>query len=258
MAQVQNWSPILREPARTSNNLVQSLWIGGELSVLERLSIRSFLANGYAYDLYSYGRPSNLPVGAALRDASAILPESSVFQYRSHASYAGFANWFRYELLLQRGGWWVDTDVVCLRPLCFPGEYVFASEPEGVGLTVTNAVIKVPAGSAIMRYAAEVCAAKDPTALVWGETGSRLLAEAVGKFNLDSYIAEPAVFCPLPFREWQKVLDPGHQFELPTECHTIHLWNEMWRRSGRDKNAVYPADCFYENLKRRFAVPVNP
>ena len=29
-------------------------------------------------------------------------------------SVAGFSNLFRYELLRRDGGWWVDTDVLCL------------------------------------------------------------------------------------------------------------------------------------------------
>ena len=35
---------------------IQSLWIGDRLSALERLSIRSFLANGHGFDLYTYQR----------------------------------------------------------------------------------------------------------------------------------------------------------------------------------------------------------
>lgn len=195
-----------------------------------------------------------MPRGAVLRDASVILPESSVFQYRSHASYAGFANWFRYQLLLQKGGWWVDTDLVCLKPFDFKGEYVFASEPAVGAGVITNAVMKAPEGAEILRYAAGVCAAKDSATLVWGETGPRLLAEAVSRFNLNSYVAEPDVFCPVPFREWKTVLDPTGDMVSPAQCHAVHLWNEMWRRSGCDKNAAYPAGSFYESLKRRFNV----
>ena len=41
---------------------------------------------------------------------------SDIFRYRDNGSYAGFANFFRYELLRKRGGWWVDLDTICLRP----------------------------------------------------------------------------------------------------------------------------------------------
>ena len=107
---------------------IQSLWIGGELSPMEQLSIASFLAHGHEYHLYSYGEVGRLPKGAVLKNAEEILPKTAIFQYRQHPSYAGFSNFFRYRLLLRKGGWWVDTDVVCLKPFAFDAPYVFAAE----------------------------------------------------------------------------------------------------------------------------------
>src|SRR4051794_17882417 len=88
----------MREP-------VQSLWIGPELSVMEQLSIRSFLANGHPFHLYVYSDVRGIPDGADVRDAREILPESMIFQYSEYKTVAGFANYFRYKLLLDRGGW---------------------------------------------------------------------------------------------------------------------------------------------------------
>lgn len=46
---------------------------------------------------------------------------------------------FRYKLILERGGWWVDLDTVCLRPFDLDLEHVFASEPDG---TVANGTFR--------------------------------------------------------------------------------------------------------------------
>src|SRR3954454_16532370 len=108
---------------------IQGLWVGPRLSVVERLSIASFLHHGHNYHLFTYGPVEGLPAGAVLEDARSILPESMIFQYREHASYAGFLDLFRYKVLLERGGWWVDTDPVCLRPFDFDEPYVFGSQP---------------------------------------------------------------------------------------------------------------------------------
>src|SRR6266576_4985185 len=110
------------------NEIIQGLWIGPELSVMEQLSIDSFMRNGHEYHLYIYDEPKNVPVGAVIKDANEILPAASVFQYKQYPSYSGFSNFFRYKLLLERGGWWVDTDVICLRAFDFPETQVFASE----------------------------------------------------------------------------------------------------------------------------------
>jgi len=107
------------------NKIIQGLWIGPELSVMEQLSISSFLLNGHDYHLYVYDYVKNVPVGAVVRDANEILPASRIFQYKRSPSYAGFANFFRYKLLLERGGWWADTDTICVKPFDFPEEYVF-------------------------------------------------------------------------------------------------------------------------------------
>ena len=96
---------------------MQSLWIGNALSMMEQLSIASFLANGHEYHLYNYEDIENAPDGTVLKAADQILPESMIFKYKAYPSYAGFSNFFRYKLLLTKGGWWVDTDLVCLRPV---------------------------------------------------------------------------------------------------------------------------------------------
>src|SRR5215471_6623997 len=117
-------------PRDESNSRVQSLWIGTRLSTMECLSIASFVHYGHAFHLYAYDEIQNLPSGVTVLDANEILPRSSIFTYRGNGSVAGFANHFRYKLLMDRGGWWADLDMVCLRPLDFERESVVASEPD--------------------------------------------------------------------------------------------------------------------------------
>src|ERR1044072_2497854 len=112
----------------TANRVVQGLWIGAELSVMEQMSIASFLMNGHEYHLYTYEDVKHLPAGTVVKDGREILPSSMIFQYRDFKSYSGFSNFFRYKLLLERGGWWGDTDMICLQPFDFRSEYVFSSE----------------------------------------------------------------------------------------------------------------------------------
>jgi mannosyltransferase OCH1-like enzyme len=110
------------------NKIIQSLWIGQRLSFMERLSIASFLANGHDYHLYAYEDLENAPAGIVVKTADEIIPRSLIFQYKNYPSYAGFSNFFRYKLLLSNGGWWADTDVICLKHFGFEEPYVFASE----------------------------------------------------------------------------------------------------------------------------------
>ena len=235
------------------NKTIQGLWIGPELSLMEQLSISSFLHNGHDYHLYVYDEVKNIPAGTVIRNANEILPAARIFQYKHRPSYAGFSNFFRYKLLLERGGWWADSDTVCLKAFDFSEEYVFSSQINHWGVEeVNNGLIKVPSGSSIMAYAWKVCESKNPNRLVWGETGPKLMARAVRKFSLKGYKKGSRVFCPVNYEEWQTVLQPNVGVPLDDRTFAIHLWNEMWRLAGQDKNAQYHERCLYEKLKRTY------
>jgi len=234
-----------------SNRVVQGLWIGPELSLLEQLSIASVLSNDHEYHLYVYDEVRNVPPGTLIKDGNEILAASRIFQYKHSPSYAGFANFFRYKLLLERGGWWADMDTIFLRPFDFAADHVFATEIFKEREVVSSGIIKAPIGSKAMEYAWNVCQNKNPDALKWGETGSRLISEAVSNYSLENFVVNHEVFCPVAYQDWHTVLEPDPQ-PLKAESYAIHLWNEKWRESNQDKNLTYPLSCIYEQLKRRY------
>lgn len=235
-----------------ADRVVQGLWIGTELSVMEQMAIASFLMNGHEYHLYVYEEVKNVPAGTVIKDAREVLPSTMIFQYRDFKSYAGFSNFFRYKLLLERGGWWVDTDVVCLRTFDFRAAYVFSSEiSEGQDI-VSSGVIRTPSQAPAMVYAWQICQEKNVENLVWGETGPRLIGEVVRRFSLEKFQQPSEVFCPLSYSEWDKVLEPTKAWPFAETTYALHLWNEMWRRRGLDKNQEYHPECLYEELKKRY------
>ncbi len=231
---------------------IQSLWVGPELSIMEQLCVRSFLHHGHPFHLYVYDEPANVPAGTELRDASKFLDRSRVFTYREHATYAGFANFFRYRMLLEQGGWWVDMDTVCVSPFDFEDPYVFSSEGRNGQRLVNVGMMKVPPKSRAMRLAWAACESMDPQNLKWSQSGPQLAGRIVEECGLQRYIASPEVFCPIHFSEWQKILNPTAAWTFGAGTRSIHLWNELWRREGQDKNRDYHPDCLYETLKRKY------
>jgi hypothetical protein len=238
---------------QSADRVIQGLWIGPELSTMERLAVASFLANGHEFHLYVYSHVENVPSGTVLRDAEDILPASSIFRYRDNGSYAGFANFFRYELLWKYGGWWVDLDTVCLSPFRFADDYVIGSEPlaDG-GSQPINGVLKMPPQSSLMQYLTETCRGKNPDSLRWGETGPNLVADGIRRLSLENYVQAADAFCPFGWYEWDKALDPMFSLCSRMPARAVHLWNEVWRRNGKDKDAVYHPDCLYERLKAKY------
>jgi hypothetical protein len=252
---------------------VQSLWIGPPLSVMERLVIRSFLDHGHPFHLYTYGEVGNVPAGVIVRPAAEIMPVEEVYRCRrgyGRGSYAPFSDGFRYKLLFKRGGWWADLDAVCTRPLDFPDEHVLGYEREPDGrLHVAIGLIRAPAGSPLLRYCWQRCREIDRNRMGWGQTGPRLMAEAVRTVRVAVRILEPAAFYPVDYwRTWDLIRPgPSGSVEKPLsdfrslgdfgslpDAYSIHLWNSKWRHERLDRDAIYHPDSIYEQLKRRHGV----
>jgi hypothetical protein len=232
-------------------SIMQSLWIGPRLSTMERLSINSFLAHGHEFHLHVYDEMEGVPAGAMLKDANDILPASEIFRHGPHGTYAPFADRFRYRLLLERGGWWVDTDTVCLRPFDFPADIVISSERGAGGCRfVNNGMLKFPAGSAVMETACRICEVKDLRSISPCEIGPELMEWLVAKFSLQPFVQEPEVFCPVPWDPARELTAPGGS--LPKDAYAVHLWNDAWADAGIDKDAEYPEDSLYELLKSKY------
>lgn len=245
--------------------VIRTLWIGGELSSLERLALQSFINNGHKVHLYTYEEVSGVPKRIEIKDGNKILPSDRIFEYESYDTPAGFADVFRFKLLLERGGIWVDTDVVCLRPFDFEDDHVFASERlrprkrrDFLPRTqVASCVIKAPKGSSVLSYCYDVAIEKDWDKIKYGEIGPELMTEAVDRFQMSDQVLPYWKFCPIDWWEWDRFIDDSIQTRGLEEVKRIvlrpyayHLWNELWRRNEADKDKNFDASTIYERLKR--------
>jgi hypothetical protein len=236
--------------------VVQSLWIGASLGSIQRLTIQSFLCHGYEFCLYTFNEISNVPEGTTLCDASTILPKESVFCYQDgfgKGSYSAFSNLFRYQLLYEKGGWWVDMDVVCLKPFDFNDDFVFATELEGDGsIYAASCVFKSPPRAEYLRYCLEVCAAKDKARLRWGEIGPALLDDAIKRFNLTAHLVPVHVFTPIDHFKFNDILQPDFDISRLANSYGVHLWNQMWKANGIDPDEESHPSSLYARLKARY------
>ena len=229
---------------------IQSLWIGDELSKMEQLCILSFIKNGHEFHLYTYDKVKNIPEGTIIKDGNDILPKSMIFKYSKHESVAGFSNYFRYKLIYDKGGYWVDMDTICIKAFDFEEPYVFSSTLQNKLEIVNIGVIKAPIGSNVVKYAFDVCMAKDPTKIAWGETGPELFRESVKLHDLEKYAKNYMVFCPYNYKDFNKLTEPNEK--INSLSYAIHLFNEMWRRNKIDKNKKYDDTSVYQTLINKY------
>jgi hypothetical protein len=225
--------------------VVSSLWIGDRLSSLERLTIHSFLANGHPFHLYAYDSLEGVPEGTVVHSAAEILPKSRLAPF-GEGREAMFADLFRYLLLLQRGGWWVDMDVVCLRPLEFDRDHVFGLEDEH---NICSAVLRAPAGSALAGALFREAGNADAGA-VWGTTGPVLLTRLVKEFDMTDCVEPVVSFYPVHFGQWRRLLEPDGQ--VPAEAYAVHFWHQQIRTHGIDMDAAFPESSVFEQLRARY------
>lgn len=234
------------------NRVVQSMWIPDHFSNNELLGMHSYLANGHEFHLYTYAKKiKNLPEGVIIKDANEIVPYSAIFRDNFNSTTA-FADWFRFKLLYERGGWWVDLDTVCLQPLEMKQKYCFSSEMDSNGNFLINPTcIKTPRQSLFLKECLDFIEKRGKRNISFGEFGLSLYRRILVRYECMDFIKGPEFFCPINWFELYLLISKcDHAFSSDT--FTIHLWNDMWRRGRLSKNAVYHPQSVYEKLKRKF------
>jgi hypothetical protein len=227
------------------NNIIQSLWIGGRLSLLEQLSIKSFIENGHEYHLYVYDDVENIPEGTVVKDANKIIDKSQIYKcsfIARNKNYCGFADVFRIKLLLEKGSYWSDMDVVCLKHFDFEDEYVFSSELTPQKNQVTNiGVIKSPKNSPFLNEVYNHCLEMLEKNLVLSK---KVWQDCIDKYNLNRYVKSYDTFCKVNF--WQTnnfIKKDSKVFDTyDSNCYAAHLWNQIINREkdkvSLEKNAM--------------------
>jgi hypothetical protein len=228
------------------NNVINGMWVGKSLSDLEKLSINSFLKNGHEYHLYLYDDIKGVPDGVVVKDANTILRyermKKRVFSY-----------WFQCALLYEKGGWWSDLDVVCLKRFDIDRPYVFSTEGGRRG-TISNCVIKAVKNSEMMRYCYSQFEKVENKGTYDFIKNSRYeLNNACHKFNLMDFSVVKEIF--EPFDQYQILRsfkeDNSGIEDNPLIC-SIHFVNSMISFLDMDKNGTYSEDSLFEKLKTRY------
>ena len=217
---------------------INSLWIGKTLSKLELLTIHSFLALGYRFRLWIYEPlETPLPQGVIIGDASLVIPRERVFSYRNKnkyghgkGSYAGFSDIFRYKMLYEKGGWWVDMDVTCLKPLDFNQPYFFRNHHE---LKVVGNVMKCPKNSELMKLCFEEAIESVTAENTDWHKPIYILNENISKLHLEKYI-QPNVSNEDRWEITNRYVWGDES--LPEFWYFIHWQNEEWRLKKVNKN----------------------
>lgn len=132
------------------------------------------------------------------------------------------ADIFRYKLLYEQGGWWLDCDVFLIKHLPALKEITFASERQKDGSVIkSNMVIYSPPKQPLMKNLYEK-AMDLRHEKAWAVTGPKML------IDIEAAMFTPNDFCPIDWWDYAKLNEP---MEFP-DCYGIHCWNQLIKNSA--------------------------
>jgi hypothetical protein len=262
---------------------VGTLWIGGPLSWMEQLCLKSFVDQGQKITLFSFEDIPNVPDGVVRRDGREIIDTDNFIKYEQKNSFALFADWFRLHMIKQNPGMiWVDTDIYCYRPMDYDSDYVLGYELPGEN-RVNNAVLGLPADSEMlaqmlaftsdrtsiasflpskqqdkMRKLADAGTPMHITQQPWGVWGPLMVTHYVHTLGLQNHVQNLNAFYPITFRERTMFTRRPSLAEgmITKDTTALHLWASNKRQLGNNHDGLPPKGSYLEKLVQ--AHGINP
>lgn len=260
---------------------VGTLWIGGALSWLEQLCLKSFVDRGQKITLFSYEDIPNVPGGVIRRDGREIYDSEDFIKYEKKDSFALFADLFRLHMIRQCPGMiWVDTDVYCHRPMEYDDDHVMGFELPGKA-RVNNAVLGLPADSALLADMLAFTADRfsiapflkpalqedyraarargEPVHVSqqpWGVWGPMMVTHFVHAHGLADKVQPLEAFYPVTFPDRLKFLRPERAAaaRITDRTTALHLWASNKRELGMRHDGVPPRGSYLDMLVTRHGI----
>ena len=258
--------------AATAEAPLHAFWHGPRLPEMARVSLESFVELGHPITLHTYDPIEGVPAGVGLADAAKILPRDQIFIQPTEKSLAPFTDRFRYEMLAQEIGTWVDCDLLAVRPVK-PRDYNVGWVDDHA---MNGAVLHLPVGSPLLEELRAMCTTPgwippwyrglrrlryrlkywrnkdfDYRSLGVGTIGPFALTHYVKAFGLAHLATAPEVHYPVPYEDTAALVgDPaGVRRYITPETECIHLWNS---RLNRELGGKPPAEgSFYDHVLKR-------
>lgn len=235
--------------------IINAVWIGPELGPVHQACLRSFLRHGHDVVLHVFDPPSDIPAGVRTFDASKLMRREEVIRHAETGSYSLASDIYRYRMLHEGLGLYVDCDIYCLRP--FPSsDYVMGWES---GKYIANGVLKLPQGSALLGALLE--ATGDPfyippwvssgkrrklslrkklgfpvpvSKMNWGTFGPSLLTHHAKALNVDRHAMPIDAFYSLHYEQTPLLFERGLSLsDLVTKrAYALHLANSLLPAGG--------------------------
>jgi hypothetical protein len=232
--------------------IFNAFWHGPELSPLHWACLSSFVERGHRLRLFCY-QAVGVPKSVEVEDARRIIPEADLFEFGG--SFSAFSNLFRYKLLLEEGGWWVDADVYCLREDLPDCRYAWAREDDDF---INGAILRFPAGDPSLAAIWSTARSIGRNVAIQGQLGPKLLTGHLSGRDFIDHFGSSRAFYPQHWLEAHRFWRRGDHAFVAAKCGDscfVHLWGMMFRYLGIDPWIAPPEGSFLQHVLGRAAFP---
>lgn len=204
--------------------IVNSFWLGETITPLNELCIESWLKKGCSYNLYTYGK-INTNLNVNILDANQVVSKKEYFTYHhgiSKRTPVAFSNLFRAELLYQKGGLYIDTDVMLIKPIELE-EYTFCYQyhPHYSTSIGTCFLYSKYANSQLFKRWADIIRDLSKGYISHGDLGPDLFTNLILAFNMLEFVKDKSLVNPIDYTEIQDLLNK------PKAQNYLHLFNSI-------------------------------
>jgi glycosyl transferase-like sugar-binding protein len=239
-----------------------AFWFGDPLNAFHWACIRSFVSRGHDYRLHVY-EPIEVPAGVTVMDANDVLRRDKLFEIRNPVTgkpdVGPFSDLFRYKLLLDRGGWYVDVDTVCLA-----GDYpdqirAWSHEREDVEgrIVITPGQLCLPKGDPLARELYRRCMSMGHDSELREDWGPNLMSKVVPEMGLPPAVfGTPATFYPIDWVATIVVALPSFRDYVERKLRNAlfaAVYQSFFHYCGIDLARLPPAGSYLRELYARYA-----
>jgi hypothetical protein len=229
-------------------------WHGSDLSLYERVSLKSFVKHNFVVNIYSFHKLSKIE-GVNNLDAREILPEESLYKYthnNKNGCLAAFSDEFRIFLMKKKCGWWFDIDIICLKDasefdnLDNNKKILVGYECED---NIANGILKINDQTIIEDIINKI--KLSGTKFNWGTIGPKLIKDIIIEKNIQKEVFKQNIFFPINYTNFYYLFMPeklNNMKLLFRNSYTCHFYNEILSRFSYPKNVLPPKGSFVYNL----------
>jgi hypothetical protein len=189
-----------------------------------------------------------LPHGIEVRPADDVMPRGLFERIVKGSEIRYFSDVFRYAVLYEHGGLWVDSDVILLRPFPFRGDHFFnlqwRSGAKGEHFVCGNVMYAQPYSRHLRNlYEMSIERAFAARGWVFGDVGPKLLTDYIASdagAELRDRVFSPVFFNPIDWTEidrFDKPLSELADYLNDERVFGVHLWTARNDPQARGKNA---------------------